>query len=291
MTSSQIAVTESLLSKMCSSIWTEEQICVEEKHLKKQWFVRNGQETHKTENFERPLLTLVVKNVKKKNVCFGPVVQVASTPFYTGKGKNKEKQEGLSFLALWKGEGFVSIIVDPKEFDMDTTGKYPTDVVTKEVIAAAQNDSFTNDWFQSYVSDSEAYLLPMVQAEYEARSGAPWRNPLKRTLKIRTPVSKSTSTTGSPSTARGSRTKEQQVPANTLVGRSVTATTGPTPTNHNEAEGAAAIQELAQILAEAAEIPDQDVPEDMDVLEAVGVPATNAVPAVIPAAARMEIVA
>jgi len=259
----------------------DEAICVEERHLKKEWFVRNGQDTHKSENFERPVMTLVVKNIKKKNICFGPVIQVGSTPFFTGKGKNREKQEGLSFLALWKGEGFVSVIVDPKQYDMDTTTKYPNDVVVQEVVAAADQESFTNSWFQNYVSDSEHYLLPMVQAEYEQRAGAPWKNPLVRTLKIRTPISKSTSTTPSGSTARGSGTKEQEVPRqaeDTPEGPLESAATQPIPsapvkTNTAIAETPAAqaivpLNDAAQVVVEAATVVEEaEVVQEDEVLE------------------------
>ena len=70
----ELAVTESLLTKISSSIWVDEGICVEEKHLKKQWFVRNGQHMNKAENYERPLMVLVVQNIKKKNIAFMPII-------------------------------------------------------------------------------------------------------------------------------------------------------------------------------------------------------------------------
>jgi len=68
MASMELALAELLLTKMSSSIWVDDAICVEEKHLKKQWFARNGQITDKAANYERPLMVLVVKNIKKKNV-------------------------------------------------------------------------------------------------------------------------------------------------------------------------------------------------------------------------------
>src|SRR5450759_2776004 len=193
MASMELALTESLLTKMSSSIWVDDAICVEEKHLKKRWFVRNGQIIDKAENYERPLMVLVVKNIKKKNVAFGPIIQVGSTLFHVGKGKNRETKDALMFLALWKNNGFVSIIVDPAEYGMDITDKFQSDEVSREVLVALEKGEFENTWFQRYVADSEPALIPLVQAEYEARVGAPWREfPLK--LKIRTLVDTSTST-------------------------------------------------------------------------------------------------
>src|SRR5450759_4115552 len=207
MASMELALTESLLTKMSSSIWVDDAICVEEKHLKKRWFVRNGQIIDKAENYERPLMVLVVKNIKKKNVAFGPIIQVGSTPFHVGKGKNRETKDALMFLALWKNNGFVSIIVDPAEYDMDITNKFQSDEVSREVLVASEKGEFENTWFQRYVADSEPALIPLVQAEYEARVGTPWREfPLK--LKIRTLVDTSTSTTPETLTARGSENKE-----------------------------------------------------------------------------------
>ena len=110
----------SLVAKISASIWQNEAICQEEKYLKKRWFVRNGQDTDKAAGWEKPVMVVVVQNIQKKNVWFGPVIQVAVTPFHTGKGKAKEQRDALSFLVLSKDHGFVSVILDPTEYDMDT---------------------------------------------------------------------------------------------------------------------------------------------------------------------------
>src|SRR5450759_681214 len=196
-------VQESLLAKMCESIWPDEVLCPEEKHLKKKWFVRNGQDTMKSEKFEVPVLVVVVENVKKKNISFGPIIQAGISPFTTGKGKMKEKHEALNFLSLSKESGFQSVLLDPRDYDMEATMNFKDDVVSREVVASSEVRAFNNNWFQRFVATSKEELLPIVQAEYEKRKGAPWRNPLK--LKIRTTVTeKSASTTPSSSTARGS---------------------------------------------------------------------------------------
>src|SRR5450759_5585434 len=86
---------------------------------------------------------------------------------------------------------------------MEATMNFKDDVVSREVVAVSEARAFNNNWFQRFVATSKEELLPIVQAEYEKRKGAPWRNPLK--LKIRTTVTEtSTSTTPSSSTARGS---------------------------------------------------------------------------------------
>src|SRR5450759_4593917 len=93
---------------------------------------------------------------------------------------------------------------------MEITDKFQSDEVSREVLIASEKGEFENTWFQRYIAASEPALLPLVQAEYEARVGAPWREfPLK--LKIRTLVATSTSTTPETSTARGSENKEPAI--------------------------------------------------------------------------------
>src|SRR5450759_4135820 len=67
----------SLVAKISASIWQNEAICQEEKYLKKRWFVRNGQDTDKVAGWEKPVMVVMVQNV-----WFGPVIQVAVTPFH-----------------------------------------------------------------------------------------------------------------------------------------------------------------------------------------------------------------
>ena len=154
-------------------------------------------------------MVVVVQNVWKKNVWFGPVIQVAVTPFHAGKGKAKEQRDALSFLVLSKDHGFVSVILDPTEYDMDTMVNFPNDKVVQEVNQVAEADVFTNDWFQRFVRDCESMLLPKIEEEYLKQVGAPWKNPLK--IKIRTPLTDSTSTTPSSSNAKGSEVKGRAV--------------------------------------------------------------------------------
>src|SRR5450759_3362692 len=222
---------ESLVKKMCSLIWVNEGLCNEEKYLKKKWFVRNGQETDKAAGWEKPVMVIVVQNVRKKNVCFGPVIQVGVTLFATGKGKAREEKEALNFLVLSKENGFTAILLDPSEYDMAMMKNFSEDTVVKEVMAVTDADNFTNDWFQAFVSDCEEVLLPKIQEEYQKRVGAPFK---KRKLKIRTSVTDTASTTPSGSTARGSEMKgpavgdvanpsglQADVPLGTLVVRTV----------------------------------------------------------------------
>jgi len=210
-TGSKMAITqsvnESLLEKMSTSIWEDDLLCQEEKYLKKKWFVRNGQDTMKDEGFPIPVLTVVVQSVKKKNVCFGPVIQVAMTGFVTGKGKSKETHEALNFLTLSKEHGFLAVILDPREFDMEMTLNFTKDEVALELIAVTEANAFTSNWYQRFVNSSEQLLLPIVQGEYERRAGAPWKKTMK--LKIQSVrTDKSTSTTPrSTSTAMGSVNK------------------------------------------------------------------------------------
>ena len=125
------------------------------------------------------------------------------TPFHAGKGKAKEQRDALSFLVLSKDHGFVSVMLDPTEHDMDTMLNFPDDKLVQEVNQVSKADVFTNDWFQRFVRDCESMLLPKIEEEYLKRVGAPWKNPLK--IKIRTPLTDSTSTTPSSSNAKGRR--------------------------------------------------------------------------------------
>src|SRR5450759_4251880 len=222
---------ESLVKKMCSSIWVNEGLCNEEKYLKKKWFVRNGQETDKAAGWEKPVMVFVVQNVRKKNVCFGPVIHVGLTIFATGKGKAREEKEALNFLVLSKENRFTAIVLDPGEYDMPMMSNFAENAVVKEVLAVSKADNFTNEWFQKFVGDCEEVLLPKIQEEYQKRVGAPFK---KLKLKIRTSVTDTASTMPSGSTARGSETKgpavgdvanpsglQADVPLGTLVVRTV----------------------------------------------------------------------
>jgi hypothetical protein len=185
----------SLLSKMSASIWQDADMCKQEEYLKKQWFVRNGQETNKEAKFTRPVLYIVVEGVKKKKVSFGPIVQAAVTPFFVGKGKAKEQREGLSFLSLCKDQGFKSIILNPTEMNIGVMKNFSEDVICKEVIPLFEGGQFQNIWFQNFINDCEPTLLPMVEAEYLVRAGTTWTDPMRLKLKH-----KSNSTTPTSST-------------------------------------------------------------------------------------------
>src|SRR5450759_4864805 len=158
---------ESIVKKMCSSIWVNEGLCNEEKYLKKKWFIRNDQETDKAAGWEKPVMVVVVQNMRKKNVCLGPIIQVGVTIFATGKGKAREEKEALNFLVLSKENGFTAIVLDPSEYDMEMMSNFSEDAVVKEVLAVTESDHFTNDWFQTFVGDCEHVLLPKIQEEYQ----------------------------------------------------------------------------------------------------------------------------
>lgn len=152
---------ETLVSKMSNSIWLNESICKEDKYLKKKWFVRNCQETDRASKWEKPCMAIVVQNVRKKNVCFGPVIQVSEVPFFSGKGKERVEKEALSFLCLSKEHGFHSLIVNPDEYDMEFMKKFTDDIVVKEVLAIAEGRTFSQDnWFKSFAVTCEEMLLP-----------------------------------------------------------------------------------------------------------------------------------
>jgi hypothetical protein len=202
MSSQDTRTPETILGKMSVSIWGDAKICKEEKNLKKKWFVQNGAEIQKEQNYQRPVLMIVVKRTSKKNVAFGPVVQVAVTPFEIGKQKDKIVKEAMSFLVLAKDGGFTSVIVDPNEYDMEMTSKYPNDMICQEVSQLQGNDIFIPmKWFPIFVGRCEEELLPRVQAEYTKVVGKDWVNPLRLMLKRH----KSASTTLTSSTGRSLR--------------------------------------------------------------------------------------
>src|SRR5450759_5146107 len=139
---------ESLVKKMCSSIWVNEGLC-KEKYLKKKWFVRNGQETDKAAGWEKPVMVVVVQNVRKKNVCFGPVIQVGVTIFATGKGKAREEKEALNFLVLSKENGFTAIVLDPNEYDMPMMSNFTEDAVVKKSSPSQRRITLQTTGFRS----------------------------------------------------------------------------------------------------------------------------------------------
>jgi len=179
----------------------DEKLCNEENFLKRKWFLRNGQDTHEEGKYERPVMFLVVEKTDRKNVQFGPIIQAAITPFTVGKGKKKTVHEALCFLCLC-GEGFVSVIVNYDNYDMEITLHFSDDMLLKEFVQVIEKGEWCNTWFQGFVSGCEDILLPRVQAQYEKLTGTPWKNPLRLKLKSQVPFSQSSTPTSS--AARGS---------------------------------------------------------------------------------------
>jgi hypothetical protein len=185
---------------MSNSIWVDEKLCTEEKYLKQKWIIRNGQDVDKNENYEMPVMFLVVEKGQKRTLTFGPVIQVGSSPYSSGRGKSKVTKEALCFLCM-SNEGFVSIVVTYENYDMDLTLNFKDDVLVSEFIATVEGNTFESGWFVSFVSQCEVILVPRVQLAYKKIKGYPWKNPLK--VKLRK-TNISNSSTPSTSTARGS---------------------------------------------------------------------------------------
>jgi hypothetical protein len=197
------SVVDTLLTRMSNSIWVDETLCTEEKYLKQKWIIRNGQDVHQDGNYEMPVMFLVVEKGQKKTLTFGPVIQVGSSPYSTGRGKAKVQKEALCFLCI-SNEMFVSVIVTYENYDMDLTLTIKKDVLVNEFISKVEGNTFEFNWFASFVDQCEVILIPRVQLAYEKMKGCPWKNPLK--LKLRKNISNSS--TPSSSTARGSVANE-----------------------------------------------------------------------------------
>ncbi len=198
------SVGDSLLTRMSNSIWVDDKLCTEEKYLKQKWIIRNGQDVDKNGNYEMPVMFLVVEKGQKKTLTFGPVIQVGSSPYSTGRGKSKITKEALCFLCMSK-EGFVSVVVTYENYDMELTLNFKNDLLVNEFISTVEAETFESGWFSSFASQCEVILIPRVQLVYEKIKGCPWKNPLKLTLRK---SNISNSSTPSTSTARGSVANE-----------------------------------------------------------------------------------
>lgn len=88
--------TDSQLSMMSACIWTDSELTTEVKLLRKKWFIRNGQDCDKAQNYEKPVMYLVVRKGSRVTLTYGPVFQVGYSPY---KSKMVPKM-ALLFLCL-----------------------------------------------------------------------------------------------------------------------------------------------------------------------------------------------
>lgn len=150
------------MTKLCLDVWSNGDLYKEDVNLKKKWYVRNGQDIDKSCKYEKAMMYLKVVKDKKRVVTYGPVVQVAVGPYQKGKGSRAIDLQALMFLVIKDG-GFVSVVVLEENLDLELLVQADNDEVVKELENMIENNAFTNDWFQSFVSDCEPILLPLVK--------------------------------------------------------------------------------------------------------------------------------
>jgi len=202
---------ETLYSTMCAHIWPNQKLTVESKYMKKKWYVRNGQDCDAEAGFEKPVLYVTIQRKAKEIITFGPVAAVGYTPYNEGRGKAKEEKLAILFFCLTPPgvQNFQSIAVSLDWVDEKALLDYSeTDAIATELCHVIQEKNEANPWYmwlKTFARSCEVFMLPRLQANYERVKGAPWKKPMK--LTVRRPLEVSQSSGKTPSTSAGKTDK------------------------------------------------------------------------------------